>query len=69
LAASYFLIGRITPYEGVCPPMATCGVFVHCPDLFEYDHQRNECKLSEDFLEEISKFSISHIEKLQLEYG
>lgn len=34
LASSWYLIGRIAPYEGVCPPKATCGVFVHCPDLF-----------------------------------
>jgi hypothetical protein len=34
LAVSYFLVGRISAYEGQCPPGARCGVFVHCPEYF-----------------------------------
>ena len=31
LASSYFLVNRIKPFQGECPPQARCGVFVHCP--------------------------------------
>lgn len=30
LALSYFLIGRLSAYDGVCPKHARCGVFIHC---------------------------------------
>ena len=49
-ASTYYLVGRITPYEGVCPPKATCGVFVHCPDLFQYDTEKDLCVLSKNFM-------------------
>lgn len=69
LAGSYFLIGRITPYDGPCPPRAKCGVFVRCPELFEYHRASNECRLSSHFLEQIEEVSRKRVEELQLEYG
>ncbi len=69
LALTYFLIGSITAYEGVCPPKAKCGVFVRCPELFEYHKDSNECRLSGDFIAEIEDAARNHVAKLQLEYG
>lgn len=69
MASSYYLVGRITPYEGICPPKATCGVFVHCPDLFEYDTEKDLCVLSENLIKEVSKFALSIVADLQYEYG
>ena len=55
LASAYFLISRIKPYQGVCPEKATCGVYVHCPELFEYDDDENKCLISRDFMNEVQE--------------
>lgn len=46
LAITYFLIGRLSAYEGVCPLNARCGVFIRCTEMFDYDSESNTCELS-----------------------
>ena len=50
LALSYFSIGRIQGFDGVCPPNARCGVFIHCAHFYEYDGSTNSCVLSSDIV-------------------
>lgn len=37
----YLGVSLVQPFEGVCPENASCGVFVHCHNGFEYDSEKN----------------------------
>lgn len=53
LAFSYFLVGRLEAYSGICPKNARCGVFIHCAEFFEYDPTSHSCILSSSIVHEI----------------
>jgi hypothetical protein len=57
LALTYFLVGRLTPFEGICPAHARCGVFVHCAEFYEYDGDANTCVLSQKIVTEIQELA------------
>ena len=69
LALSYFIIGRIKAYDGICPKHARCGVFVHCADFFEYNAETNTCVIKEKIVNEVWDVCEAQVYQLQYTYG